>query len=358
MVMKVMIVIFLWGMPISVNAQLEMDHYISLDYIVRVQEGTIGHPSESIFPRYSWLDDHRLVVPTKKVVEERPGKYQLDSGHILDIKEYILDIDLFILDIMTGKAVKLASYYNISYLGIRQSKRGDIFFISRSVYRQINQDSPGDLQRFHEYDAVNISTLEILPTTRETYLQQRLPSYDDEIESSQDIFRANDSDNLSDEWGNPSFYWGEDYIVALGVLQDQFPHQYDIRLYNHDGSTAYVLPHVLVVGAHAAGYPEILQLSRSGSFSFLNELSATQSVRRTLGLPVGISLIGGLQFSSSLISIYGFTDENPTEYHNTVIYIMDTEDFGKDYDIGEVFEVEQETIDGSVMSTGPANISP
>ena len=120
----------------------------------------------------------------------------------------------------------------------------------------------------------------------------------------------------------------------------------------------YVLPHVLVVGAHAAGYPEILQLSRSGSFLFLNELSATQSVRRTLGLPVGISLIGGLQFSSSLISIYGFTDENPTEYHNTVIYIMDTEDFGKDYEVGEVFEVEQETIDGSVMSTGPANISP
>ena len=351
MVMKVMIVIFLWVMTIPVNAQLETDRYISLNYIVRVQEGTIGHQSHSIFPRYSWLDDHRLVVPIKKVVEERPGKYLLDT-------EYILDIDLFILDIMTGKAVKLASYYNISYLGIRQSKRGNIFFISRSVYRQINQDSPGDPQEVYEYDAVNISTLEILPTTRETYLQQRLPSYDDEIEPSQDILRANNPIDLSDEWGTPSFYWGEDYIVALGVLQAQFPHQYDIRLYNHDGSTAYVLPHILVVGAHAAGYPEILQLSRSGSFLFLNELLATQSVRDTLGLPVGISLIGGLQFSSSLISIYGFTDENPTEYHNTVIYTMDTEDFGKDYEVGEVFEVDRETIDGSVMSTGPVNISP
>ena len=342
MVMKVMIVIFLWGMTIPVNAQLETNRYISLNYIVRVQEGIIGHLPNSIFLRYSWLDDHRLVVPIKKVVEERPGKYLIDT-------EYILDIDLFILDIMTGKAVKLASYYSISYLGIRQSKRGDIFFISRSVYRQINQDSPGDLQRFHEYDAVNISTLEILSTTRETYLQQRLPSYDDEIEPSQDIFRTNGSDDLSDEWGTPSFYWGEDYIVALGVLQAQFPHQYDIRLYNHDGFTAYVLPHILVVGAHAAGYPEILQLSRSGSFLFLNELSATQSMASTLGLRVG---------GNSLISIYRFTDENPTEYHNTVIYTMDTEDFGKDYKVGEVFEVEQETIDGSVMSTGPANISP
>ena len=345
MVMRVMIVIFLWGMTIPVNAQLETDRYISLNYIVRVQEGTVGHQSHSIFLRYSWLDDHRLVVPIKKVVEERSGKYLLDT-------EYILDIDLFILDIMTGKAVKLASYYNISYLGIRQSKRGDIFFISRSVYRQISQDSPGDLQEVYEYDAVNISTLEILPTTRETYLQQRLPSYDDEIEPSQDILRANNPINLSDEWGNPSFYWGEDYIVALGVLQAKFPHQYDIRLYNHDGSTAYVLPHILVVGAHAAGYPEILQLSRSGSFLFLNELSATQSVRSTLRFVLELGV------SSSLISIYGFTDENPTEYHNTVIYIMDTEDFGKDYEVGEVFEVEQETINGSVMSTGPANISP
>ena len=250
---------------------------------------------------------------------------------------------------MTGKAVKLASYDNISDLEIGQSKQGDVFFISRSVYRQINQDSPGDLQRFHEYDAVNISTLEIFPTTRETYFRQWLPSHYDEIEPSQDILRANDSDNLSNEWGDPSFYWGEDYIVALGVLQAQFPHQYDIRLYNHDGSTAYVLPHILVVGAHAAGYPEILQLSRSGSFLFLNELSATQSMASTLGLRVG---------GNSLISIYRFTDENPTEYHNTVIYTMDTEDFGKDYDVGEVFEVEQETIGGSVMSTGPANISP
>ena len=324
--------------------------YIALKYMVKVNDGSIGIDSNRISPRYSWLDDHRLVIPIKKVVEERPGKYLLDT-------EYILDIDLFILDIMTGKAVKLASYDNISYLGIRQSKQGDIFFISRSVYRQINQDSPGDLRRFHEYDAVNISTLEIFPTTRETYLRQRLPSYDDEIEPSQDIFRANDSDNLSDEWERPPFYsgedyiiayWGESYIVAMGTFHVQSPEQYNIRLYDRNGSTTYVLPHISVYGEHAERHPEILQSSRGGSFLFLNELKATHTVKDALQLSV----------RDSIISIYGFTDNDPTEYYNTVIYTMDTEDFGKDYAVGEVFEVDRETIDGSVMSTGPANISP
>ena len=51
-------------------------------------------------------------------------------------------------------------------------------------------------------------------------------------------------------------------------------------------------------------------------------------------------------------------DDDPTEYYDTVIYSMDTEDFGEDYAVGEVFEVDRETIDGSVMSTGPVNISP
>lgn len=322
-------------------AQSQTPSYIALKYMVKVNDGSIGIYSNSIFPRYSWLDDHRLVIPIKKVVEERPGKYLLDT-------KYLLNIDLFILDIITGKALKLASYDNISYLGIRQSKQGDIFFISRSEYRQINQDSPGDLQRFHEYDAVNVSTLEIFPTIRETYLQQRLPSHRDRIEPSQDIFRANDSDNLSDEWGTPSFYWGKDHIVALGALHVRFPQQYDIRLYNHNGSNAYVLPHVLVSGEHAEGYPEILQSSRGGSFLFLNELKATHTVQDALQLSV----------RDSIISIYGFTDDDPTEYYDTVIYSMDTEDFGEDYAVGEVFEVDRETIDGSVMSTGPVNISP
>ena len=350
MVMKVMIVIFLWGMTIPVNAQLETDRYISLSYIVRVQEGTIGHPSESIFPRYSWLDDHRLVIPIKKVVEERPGKYLLDT-------EFILDIDLFILDIVTGKTVKLASYDNISGLEMGQSKQGDVFFISRSEYRQINQDSPGDLQKVYEYDAVNVSTLEIFPTTRETYFRQGLPSYDDEIEPSQDIIRADNSSNLSNEWEPPPFYsgedyiiayWGENYIVAMGTFHVQSPEEYNIRLYDRNGSTAYVLPHISVYGEHAEGHPEILQSSRSGSFLFLNELKATHTVKDALQLSV----------RDSIICIYGFTDDDPTDYYDTVIYSMDTEDFGENYAVGEIFEVDRETIDGSVMSTGPVNISP
>ena len=350
MVMKVMIVIFLWGMTIPVNAQLETDRYISLSYIVRVQEGTIGHPSESIFPRYSWLDDHRLVIPIKKVVEERPGKYLLDT-------EFILDIDLFILDIVTGKTVKLASYDNISGLEMGQSKQGDVFFISRSEYRQINQDSPGDLQKVYEYDAVNVSTLEIFPTTRETYFRQGLPSYDDEIEPSQDIIRADNSSNLSNEWEPPPFYsgedyiiayWGENYIVAMGTFHVQSPEEYNIRLYDRNGSTAYVLPHISVYGEHAEGHPEILQSSRSGSFLFLNELKATHTVKDALQLSV----------RDSIICIYGFTDDDPTDYYDTVIYSMDTEDFGENYAVGEIFEVDRETIDGSIMSTGPVNISP
>ena len=331
-------------------AQSQTPSYIALKYMVKVNDGSIGIYSNSIFPRYSWLDDHRLVIPIKKVVEERPGKYLLDT-------KYLLDIDLFILDIITGKALKLASYDNISYLGIRQSKQGDIFFISRSEYRQINQDSPGDLQRFHEYDAVNVSTLEIFPTIRETYLQQRLPSHRDRIEPSQDILRADNSSNLSNEWEPPPFYsgedyiiayWGESYIVAMGPFHVHSPEQYNIRLYDRNGSTAYVLPHISVYGAHAEEHPEILQSSRGGSFLFLNELKATHTVQDALQLSV----------RDSIISIYGFTDDDPTEYYDTVIYSMDTEDFGEDYAVGEIFEVDRETIDGSVMSTGPVNISP
>lgn len=81
---------------------------------------------------------------------------------------------------------------------------------------------------------------------------------------------------------------------------------------------------------------------------FLNELKATHTVQDVLQLSV----------RDSIISIYGFTDNDPTEYYDTVIYSMDTEDFGEDYAVGEVFEVDRETIDGSVMSTGPVNISP
>lgn len=64
-------------------AQPETDRYIALHYVVRVTDSTVG--MSEIRPRYLWLDDHRLVVPIREVVEERRGA---------DLQ----NVDLFVLD--------------------------------------------------------------------------------------------------------------------------------------------------------------------------------------------------------------------------------------------------------------------
>ena len=262
----------------------------------------------------------------------------------------MIDIDLFVLDLTNGTAVKAASYENIIDIDFSQSERGDVLLLSTDGYHQTDQSSLDNSQIISEYAAVNIATLEIMPLTRETYFEQQVSGYSYEVESNST--QSNNNEQVARYgWGIPSFYWGDDYITALSLIPGLSPPlEYDIRLYHHDASTAYVLPHVSVYAEHAVGYPEILQLSPGGSLLFLNENLATYTVRDVFELRgSGIN---------SIISIYGFTDEDPTEYYDTMVYTMDDEDFGKDYAVGEVFKVDREIIDGSIMSTGPVSPSP
>ena len=331
------IFIFLLSVIMDGTAQEQTGPYIAFKYMVKVKDGSIGYFYHNISPRYLWLDDHRLVIPVREVV----GR----------IEEYeLIDIDLFVLDLTNGTAVKAASYENIIDIDFSQSERGDVLLLSTDGYHQTDQSSLDNSRIISEYAAVNIATLEIMPLTRETYFEQQVSGYSYEVESNST--QSNNNEQVARYgWGIPSFYWGDDYITALSLIPGLSPPlEYDIRLYHHDASTAYVLPHVSVYAEHAVGYPEILQLSPGGSLLFLNENLATYTVRDVFELRgSGIN---------SIISIYGFTDEDPTEYYDTMVYTMDDEDFGKDYAVGEVFKVDREIIDGSIMSTGPVSASP
>lgn len=318
-----------------------MNQFIALKYLVVLDDDN-PPMDENIVPRYLWLDDHRLVIPIREVTGEQQGKD-------------VLDIDVFVLDVTKGTAMKIVSYEGILELDLQQSQRGDVFFLSRSVYRDTGLPSPNDVEEVYESDAVDIASLKVSPTSRERYLQQLIIMSSDTIEEYPDSLLYNDSNDIYDSWGTPSHYWGEwgDYIVALGSIVEELSYNAlcDIRLYNSKGSTVYVLPHISVFVTDAMHRIEHhLQVSREGSFFFIREIDKGYALQE-IKLPF-------LRYGYQIISIYGFTDEDPTEYYDTVIYLMDGEEFGKNYAVGELFQVNQETIESSALATGPISASP
>ena len=318
-----------------------MNQFIALKYLV-VLEYDNPPMDENIVPRYLWLDDHRLVIPIREVTGEQQGKD-------------VLDIDVFVLDVTEGTAIKIVAYESILELDLQQSQQGDVFFLSRSFYRDTGLPSPNDIEEVYESDAVNIASLKVSPTSRERYFQQRIIMSRDTIEEYPDSLLYNDSNDIYDSWGTPSHYWGEwgDYIVALGSIVEELSYNAlcDIRLYNSKGSTVYVLPHISVFVTDAMHRIEHhLQVSREGSFFFIREIDKGYALQE-IKLPF-------LRYGYQIISIYGFTDEDPTEYYDTVIYLMDGEEFGKNYAVGELFQVNQETIESSALATGPISASP
>ena len=326
---------------VSTAQQHDMNQFIALKYLVVLDDDN-PPMHENIVPRYLWLDDHRLVIPLREVTGEQQGKD-------------VLDIDAFVLDVTEGTAMKIVSYEGILELDLQQSQRGDVFFLSRSFYRDTGLPSPNDIEEVYESDAVDIASLKVSPTSRESYLQQLSITNSNTIEEYPDSLLYNDSNDIYDSWGTPSHYWGEwdDYIVALGSIVEErtYNRLYDIRLYNSKGSTVYVLPHISVFVTDAMHRIEHhLQASREGSFFFIREIDKGYALRE-IKLPF-------LRYGYQIISIYGFTDEDPTEYYDTVIYLMDGERFGKNYAVGEVFQVNQETIESSALATGPISASP
>lgn len=326
---------------VSTAQQHDMNQFIALKYLV-VLEYDNPPMDENIVPRYLWLDDHRLVIPIREVTGEQQGKD-------------VLDIDVFVLDVTEGTAIKIVAYESILELDLQQSQQGDVFFLSRSFYRDTGLPSPNDIEEVYESDAVNIASLKVSPTSRERYFQQRIIMSRDTIEEYPDSLLYNDSNDIYDSWGTPSHYWGEwgDYIVALGSIVEELSYNAlcDIRLYNSKGSTVYVLPHISVFVTDAMHRIEHhLQVSREGSFFFIREIDKGYALQE-IKLPF-------LRYGYQIISIYGFTDEDPTEYYDTVIYLMDGEEFGKNYAVGELFQVNQETIESSALATGPISASP
>ena len=326
---------------VSTAQQHDMNQFIALKYLV-VLEYDNPPMDENIVPRYLWLDDHRLVIPIREVTGEQQGKD-------------VLDIDVFVLDVTEGTAIKIVAYEGILELDLQQSQQGDVFFLSRSFYRDTGLPSPNDIEEVYESDAVNIASLKVSPTSRERYFQQRIIMSRDTIEEYPDSLLYNDSNDIYDSWGTPSHYWGEwgDYIVALGSIVEELSYNAlcDIRLYNSKGSTVYVLPHISVFVTDAMHRIEHhLQVSREGSFFFIREIDKGYALQE-IKLPF-------LRYGYQIISIYGFTDEDPTEYYDTVIYLMDGEEFGKNYAVGELFQVNQETIESSALATGPISASP
>lgn len=325
---------------VSTAQQHDMNRFIALKYLV-VLDDENPPMDENIVPRYLWLDDHRLVIPIREVTGEQQGKD-------------VLDVDVFVLDVTEGTAIKIVAYEGILELDLQQSQRGDVFFLSRSFYRDTGLPSPNDVEEVYESDAVDIASLKVSPTSRERYFQERIIMSRDTIEEYPDSLLYNDSNDIYDSWGTPSYYWGEwgDYIVALGSIVEELTYNLlcDIRLYNSKGSTVYVLPHISVFITDAMHRIENFQVSREGSFFFIfsSKVDTGYALQKIK-----------LRFPRyQKISIYGFTAEDPTEYYDTVIYLMDGEQFGKNYAVGEVFQVNQETIESSALATGPISASP
>lgn len=321
---------------VSTAQQHDMNQFIALKYLVVLDDDN-PPMNENIVPRYLWLDDYRLVIPLREVTGEQQGKDVLD------------------IDVTEGTAMKIVSYEGISGLRLAQSQRGDVFFLSRSFYRDTGLPSPNDVEEVYESDVVDIASLKVSPTSRERYFQQRIIMSHDTIEEYPDSLLYNDSNDIYDSWGTPSHYWGEwgDYVVALGSIVEELSYNAlcDIRLYNSKGSTVYVLPHISVFVTDAMHRIEHhLQVSREGSFFFIREIDKGYALQE-IKLPF-------LRYGYQIISIYGFTDEDPTEYYDTVIYLMDGEEFGKNYAVGELFQVNQETIESSALATGPISASP
>ncbi len=220
------------------------------------------------------------------------------------------------------------------------------------VMFDIDASAPTGVWREYEDYAMDVSTFEITPTTLETIQQQRAviqPGSRRQYPEALLRITTNDLYNSTERLSrgrSPTYYWEQwgEYIVALGVLDGDLPTDpHDVRLYHNDGSTVYVLPQIRVYNRHILSFPAAIQLSSAGRFLLLNETIATRSARHALRL----------RDIRSVIYIYGFADEDPTEHHDTVVYVMDTEDFGAGYAIREVFEVEREIVDGSALSTGP-----
>ena len=327
---------------VSTAQQHDMNRFIALKYLIVLDDDN-PPMNENIVPRYLWLDDHRLVIPLREVTGEQQGRD-------------VLDIDVFVLDVTEGTAMKIVSYEGISGLRLAQSQRGDVFFLSRSFYRDTGLPSPNDIEEVYESDAVDIASLKVSPTSRESYLQRLSITNSNTIEEYPDSLLHNDSNDIYDSWGTPSHYWNEwgDYIVALGSIVEELSYNrlYDIRLYNSKGSTVYVLPHISVFITDAMHRIENFQVSRQGSFFFIF------SSKVDTGYALQKIKLRFPSYRYQKISIYGFTDEDPTEYYDTVIYLMDGEKFGKNYAVGEVFQVNQETIESSALATGPISASP
>ncbi len=309
------------------------ESYIALRYIVRVSDAISGFPGNVIRPRYMWLDDHRLVIPVKEVIEERQG-YELQN------------ISVFVIDLHRGTAVRTVTFESVYGVVFVPSASGDNLFVSSIYDLRPPDEGQFGIQELRERYSMDTNTLELGSTTREMIIQERPEispfserPYPDALISGaselHDWYRAHTTPLYDWAW------WG-DYIVGLGAETRSIPFFYhDLRLYTQDGATAYVLPEIEVdvIGLHSQ---VALQTSPNSEYLMISESIAGLASIRLYGTS-----------PSSILYIYGFVDEDPTGGYETIIYNTDTEDFGAGYAIREVFEVEREIVDGSALSTGP-----
>ncbi len=317
-------VLLLLLIAVPLFGQSVQEPFIALDFVLKVNDGTIG--MSNISPRYLWLDDHSLIVPIRETIgiqnSSRPRQ----------------NVDIFFVDLLSGTAVRAVSFSEVLGVTIVPSESSETLFLA------VTLEAEGVHETKSRY-MLNLRTFNLESTTLEVIQEQRTAIQPGHLMPYPDALRLSSENDLYDKNINGIDYpwqqWGK-YVVGLGRQVDSvWVNQ--MNLYNKSGLTAYILPEIQVYNDHMCNYPEVMQVSPGGRFMMLNEPQSSTLTAIALDIPV----------SGSLISIYGFTEEDPTQHYDTVFLDLSADNFGEGYCIGEEFPIERQIVDGSVLSAKP-----
>jgi len=330
MIFGLIMVLFL----VAYAIQGEEGKTLRLAYVV---EPTGAQTSSSIHPSYVWYGDSNLTIP----IQERHT----------DERDYPLqDICLLSIDFSKNnpEGFFILTRVNINGMSLFPSTDTKSLYIVPFVFdksQRINSRATR-IQEFLQYNnnVISASSREIIMSNRsaQPYNIQPYPSAltslnttklykGTEREAQQGLFGAYD-------WES----WGE-YIVGfgntIGTSEDDSPLIFhDLRLYDQQGNTVSIFPHVKLVPNDLTGIATTLQVSPDGRFLMV-------SPHNFRGREDGFLDVN----QRNVLLIYEIIESGASNANETMLLRIPREIDGT-LETGAVVDIEKYVIDGSQMS--------
>lgn len=318
---------------------------LELAYVVKVpgtQTAVTRHPP------YIWADEHTLIAPIQQRHEE-----EFDFP--------LQDVRLLSLDVETAAARYLTTFERVRNVELYQAKEQDRVVAAVVVDRVSDPESPGTRSKYSQH-ILDLSSMNVECVDRKTAISsiasvqpvdhQQYPELLHQLETN-DLYE--DPARSTGRGKSGTYDWARwgDFVVALGEPFHGQPDSdavlsklsHDLRLYDAEGRTRYIFPHVSMIPGNTTAIPTMLQTSPDGRYLMVSP----QNFRARSG--------GGLDLEEmGFLLIYELTDANPSSPVETVRYTIE-QDTGEEQSSGSSVEVERALVDGSAMSTGPIRSS-